>query len=85
MPDANKVNYSNAAFVNTNQYKAQILQVAQITGLRPEVIYGALVEENHDYLVETNINTFADTLVRLRAGGMTHQELVGAFDPILST
>jgi len=46
MPTATRVPYSNAAFANTTQFKNQILQAAQVTGLRPEAIYGALVEEN---------------------------------------
>jgi len=49
MKQARGEDYSSEAFSQTNPYQSQIADIAAKLELRPEAIYGAMVEENHGY------------------------------------
>lgn len=70
--------YSSTAFANANALKNKIIQVANTLGLRPEVIFGALVEENHDYLVGSTKNWLGDTWVSTNP--LNHAQLLTAYN-----
>lgn len=52
--------YSGRAFSDTKQLQAKIVTVATALNLNPEAIFGALVEENHDFHDEPTFNFLGD-------------------------
>jgi len=74
---ASQTNYSSTAFANTAALKNSIVQVANELGVNPEVIFGALVEENHDYLAGTFRNWLGDTWAT--ASPLSHTQLLMAY------
>jgi hypothetical protein len=84
MPSGNNVTYSNGAFATTLQYKEQILQAAQATGLSPEVIFGALVEENHDYHSDLLTKLGDVNVVARMLNGLDHNALLTQYNQAAS-
>lgn len=75
MPKSNNVPYSTKSILKTAQYSEKINEASQATGLGREVIFGALVEENHDYNNEI-LTKIADEIVNLKIlGGLDHTAL----------
>jgi subtilisin-like proprotein convertase family protein len=69
--------YSQDAHAFTLSLKPDIERVASQLNLRPEVIFGALVEENHDFLAAPDKNALGDNLVKFR--NLNHLHLMEGF------
>ena len=78
--------YSSAAFNNVTFHKQQIIEVANVLGLRPEAIFGALVEENHDYMANVAmkyINETSDGYAALFS--LSHSEILSRYNAALES
>ena len=65
--------YDRGAMNEVEALKPRIAQVAAELGLRPEAIFGALVEENHAYRSAPRKNALGDAWVRFR--DLDHESL----------
>ena len=70
--------YDPAAMNEVAALKPRIEQVAAHLGLRPEAIFGALVEENHDFRVLPYVHALGDNFVRWRNDN--HEQLRQFFE-----
>jgi len=70
MPQENKKSeeglytYGDRAFASTTALKPAIMAAARAVGVRPEAVYGALVEENHDFHDNRLKNRLSDSWTR---------------------